>query len=374
MRIGVMLRAYDEKGGVGVYTQNIIAELLRIDSRNDYVLFYRSPANMGRLTEHPNVTERLLRPSNKVLWDQVAVPRACRREKIDVLFHPKFTVPLGAPCPAAMVVHGADWFMPGQAEFYPWLDVRYIRAVMPLYFRKCAAVISVSRLTTENFNAVLDLPANKVRTVYFGPARHFRRVTDAAALDETRRRHDLPEEFIFTLTKLTADSRKNTGGLFEAYRRYHAEAARPAKLVVGGKECRRLRERYRIPDDGWGRDVLFPGWIDQRELPAIYSLATLYLYPSNLEAFPIPITEALTCGTPIVTSNVNGLEELAGDAAMLVDPTDADAIAGAIRQVMEDPALQESLSAKGLERSRIFSWERCARDPGNSHGDRWRRE
>jgi glycosyltransferase involved in cell wall biosynthesis len=135
----------------------------------------------------------------------------------------------------------------------------------------------------------------------------------------------------------------------------------PHKLVVGGKDCERFRDEYRIPDAGWGRDVLFPGWLDQADLPAVYSASDLYLYPSNQEAFPIPLTEAMACGTPIVTSRANGLEEIAGSAAVLVDPRDPAAIADAARRVLTDPGLSRQLAAAGLERSRLFSWENCAR-------------
>jgi len=107
--------------------------------------------------------------------------------------------------------------------------------------------------------------------------------------------------------------------------------------------------------------VLFPGWIDQADLPAVYSASELYLYPSNQEAFPIPITEAMACGTPIITSRANGLEEIAGSAALLVDPHNADEIAGAVRSVLLDPGLKARLAAAGLERSRTFSWDACAR-------------
>jgi glycosyltransferase involved in cell wall biosynthesis len=360
MRIGLMLRAFDEKGGVGVYTRNIVEELLRIDRRNQYVLLYRNRENLGRFSDHENVTERWVRGGSKAAWDQISIPLACRREKVDVLFHPKFTAPLLAPCKVVMVVHGADWFMPEQAQFYGKLDVRYIRTVMPWYFRKCSVVISVSELTTDNFNSVLRLPAGKVKTVYFGPARHFARVTDRDRLQEVRSRYGLPEEYVLTLTKRGGGGRKNLGNLLEAYARYHASVPDPRQLVIGGKDCHLYRGEYSIPEDGYGADIVFPGWMDQQDLPVVYSAASLYLYPSNLEAFPIPLTEAMACGTPIVTSDINGLEEIAGDAALLVDPTNPQEIASAVGRVLADPTLKESLSARGLERAQKFTWDRCA--------------
>jgi glycosyltransferase involved in cell wall biosynthesis len=281
---------------------------------------------------------------------------------VDLVFHPKFTVPLLVPCKAVMVVHGADWFIPEQAQFYGRLDVWYIKTVMPLYFKKASVVISVSQLTTDNFNRILKLRPGKVKTVYFGPAKHFKRVEDLSVLRAVKSRHNLPDKFILTLSKYSGGDRKNIGNILQAYEIYHGKTELPHKLVVGGRDCDRFRVDYDIPSDGYGGDILFPGWIDQEDLPAFYSMADLYLYPSNLEAFPIPITEAMACGTPIVTSNVNGLKEIAGDAALLVSPDDASEIAGAICQVLTDASLRESLSARGLARSKNFSWDKCARE------------
>jgi glycosyltransferase involved in cell wall biosynthesis len=357
-----MLRALDEKGGVGVYAENIVRELLEQGPDHRYFLYYRTSTHLGRYQHLAHVTERVVRAPNKALWDQVAIPMACSRDRVDVLFHPKFTVPLMAPCKTVMVVHGADWFMPDQAVFYHPLDVRYIRTFMPLYFRAAALVLSVSELTTRNFESVLDIPEGKLRTVYFGPAKHFGRVNAPEALRAVRERYGLPERFIFTLTKLGDRNRKNFRGIAAAYARYHRSSEQPLPLVVGGKDCDRLRELYDIPTDDYGADLVFPGWIDQADLPAIYSLADLFLYASNLEAFPIPITEAMACGTPIVTSDANGLREIAGDAAYFVDPTSPDDIAEGVVAVLADAQLRADLSSRALARSRCFSWERCGRE------------
>lgn len=357
-----MLRSFDEKGGVGVYSQNIVKELLSLDRNNEYVLFYQRPQNIGCFSHYQNVTEQLIAVKNKMIWDQVAIPLACWWKNVDVIFHPKFTAPLLAPSKAVMTVHGADWLIPEQAQYYSWLDVHYMRLFLPLYIKKCSAVISVSQLTTDNFNDLLDLAPNKMRTVYFGPARHFQRESDPGKLHSVREKYALPEHFILTLSKRAGDNRKNLGQIFKAYAQYHQIADQPYKLVVGGKDCHLFRQDYAIPNDGFGRDILFPGWIDQKDLPAVYSQAGLYLYPSNLEAFPIPLTEAMACGTPIITSDANGLREIAGDAAVFVNPQDSDEIAQAISRVLGDPELQAIVSERGLIRSRQFGWEKCARE------------
>jgi len=112
MRIGMMLRAADEKGGIGVYSRNLLKELLAIDRDNEYVLFFTNDSHFGKYGAYPNVEETVVTAPGKALWDQVAVPRACRRHRVDLVFNPKFTVPLTAPCKTAMVLHGADWFIP----------------------------------------------------------------------------------------------------------------------------------------------------------------------------------------------------------------------------------------------------------------------
>lgn len=359
MRIGIMLLAMLEQGGVGVYSRYITQELLELDQRNQYVLLYPSPASLGTFARYPNAVERVIRAPNRAVWDQIAVPWACWREGIDVLFHPKFTVPLLGPRKSVMVLHGAGWFMPDTRKFWGALDLKYVRAMMPVYCRRAAAVLSVSQITTDTFNQVLGVPPGKIRTVYFGPGKHFRPVREPAELERVRSKYDLPERFVLTLSGHDRGTRKNIDGILQAFRIHHGRT--PHKLVIGGKGCDRFRTEYGIPDEGYGRDILFPGWIDQQDLPAIYSMAELFLYPSFSEAFPIPITEALACGTPIVTSTLNGLQEIAGDAGLAVDAGDPRAIAEAMGRVLTDPGLRASLAARSLARAEMFSWTRCAR-------------
>jgi glycosyltransferase involved in cell wall biosynthesis len=359
-----MLRTLDEHGGIKVYSKNLVDELLRIDQENEYVFFYRSPDQKGTYADFPNVKEVVLGESNKIIWDQVLLPRAAKREAVDVIFNPKFTVPFFTSIKSVMTLHGADWFIPEHAQYYNPFDVRYIRLVMPLYCRKATRIISISELTTYHFNRILGLPQGKIKTTYFGPARFFRRETDESKLHAVRKKYNLPEHFIFSLTKygMGGGNRKNIDKIFLAYEKYFQQQDDPLPLVIAGKDCEQYRDDYNIPDTGYGAAIRFPGFVDQTDLPAIYSAARFYLYPSNVEAFPIPLTEAMTCGTPIITSNVNGLKEIAGEAALFVDPGSVEDIADAMCRLDNDPELRDSLSRAGLERSRIFSWEKCARE------------
>ena len=358
MRIGIMLRAADEKGGVGVYAYNIARQLVERDSANEYVLYLASSTHAGSFSEYPNVTERIIPLGSKVIWDQVAIPYWCRRDAIDVVFHPKFTVPLLCGSKSIMVLHGAGWFIPETRKFWTRTTRAYARIMMPIYCKVAGKVLAVSDITRDVFIERLGVAAPKIRTVYFAPGSQFERRFAEGEIQAIKARYNLPDEFILTISGGNKDDRKNFSTILEAFRKTHAE--RPCKLVVAGRDCERFRERYSIPDRGYGADIVFTGWVDQQDLPAFYQSASVFVYPSNMEAFPIPITEALASRTPIVTSNVFGLKELAGDAALLADPTDADEIASNILRLLGDPRLRDELREKARERSKLFTWERCA--------------
>lgn len=364
MRLGVMMRSADEVGGISVYARNIVAELLKIDSVNEYVLFYKSDKHLGRYNEYANCREILLPGGGKAIWDQVKIPLAAGREKLDLIFNPKFTVPLFTRCKTVMVVHGADWFIPPYDEVYNSLDVFYIKRVMPLYLRKADYVTSVSDYSTDGFVDAFPWLKGKIQTVYFGPHKNFGVIEDRPYLESVRTKYNLPEKFILTVIRYdhgTKNTRKNFPAMAEAFAKYKKTGGEE-KFVVVGRNCDMYGKENDLAALGIKDDVIFPGLVAQEDLPAFYNLAELYLYPTIIEAFPIPTTEAMACGCPIVTSNSTGLKELTEGVSVAVDPTDTDAIAGAIGKVLGDPDLRRQMREKGLERSRIFNWEKCARE------------
>lgn len=359
MRIGIMLRAYEERGGVGVYARNITRHLLELDTEHEFYLYFCNRDSMDAYREFTRAHPRFVPRSNKVIWDQVRIPQMFRRDRLDVLFHPKFTVPFRCAGRSAMVLHGAGWFIPETRHFWTLSTRLYARLTMPLYCRLAGAVVSVSEITRQVFIERLGVAPDKITTIYFGPGRQFAAEPCAAHATEVRARYALPDRYILTLSGGDRAERKNFGAIVESFRKIHEQAR--CALVVAGRGCEELRTRYRIPDSGWGRDIIFTGWVDQSDLPVLYRNALAFLYPSNMEAFPIPVTEALACRTPIVTSNAYGLKELAGDAALLVDPGDVDAIADALVRLLNDGELRDALADRAAARSRLFDWEACAR-------------
>ncbi|MBU4236484.1 MAG: glycosyltransferase family 4 protein [Proteobacteria bacterium] len=362
MRIAIMMRSADEAGGIGVYARNIVEELLKLDHDNEYVLFYKSEKHLGSYSKFTNCREVLLPGKNKAIWDQLTIPRAARHEKIDLIFNPKFTVPLFTRCKTVMVVHGADWFVPPYDEVYTTLDNFYIKRVMPLYFRKADYISSVSDYSTDGFVNAFPWCKKKIKTIYFGPNKIFKPVSNKQALGIVRSKYNLPEMFILTVIRYdpgTRNTRKNFKRMAEAYSLYKKMGGKE-KFVVVGRDCHRYGEEHDLKALGIQDDLVFPGLVPQEDLPAFYSLAKLYLYPTIIEAFPIPTTEAMACGCPIVTSKGTGLEELTHGVSVAVDPLDSQAIANAMKKVLNDEGLQQEMREKGFERSKIFSWEKCA--------------
>ena len=360
MRIGIMLRAFEEKGGVGVYARNVTRHLLGLDSPHEFFLYYSNRESVAAFQEFSRAHSRYVPLRNKFVWDQVMIPRMFRRDRLDVLFHPKFTIPILCGSRSAMVLHGAGWFIPETRHFWTRTTRAYARLTMPIYCRRAGAVVAVSEITRQVFIERLGVAPDKISTVYFAPGEQFATEPSPAHSEEVRAKFSLPERYILTLSGGDRAERKNFAAILESFRKIHGQAQ--CSLVVAGRDCEHLRERYDIPETGWGSDVMFPGWVEQADLPVLYRHAAVFLYPSNMEAFPIPVTEALASGTPLVTSNAYGLKELAGDAALLVDPADPDEIARAVLRLLSEPRLREALQAKARLRSKLFNWNDCARE------------
>ncbi|HEW78817.1 MAG TPA: glycosyltransferase family 1 protein [Phycisphaerales bacterium] len=358
MRIGIMLRCIDEKGGIAIYARNIVEELLKIDQKNQYVLFFPSMTHFNRYNAFENVTPLLLESKSKVLWDQVYVPMAAKRERVDVIFNPKFTLPLWGRPKAVMTVHGADWFLPEYKILYHPVDRLYMRFMMPMYIRRSSAIISASDYSTQGFLTYLPMSKGKVKTIHYCANRMFQPMSDQALLQGIRQKHGLQDPFILTLIHYDT-GRKNFANMLQAFARAKKKGI-AHKFVVGGREVQRYAEEQPLRELGVEGDVIFKGWIEQDDLPALYNAADLYLYPTRLEGFPIPVCEALACGCPIVTSKDGVFREAAEDAAIYVDPENPDDIAKAICRVLKDDGLRQSMKGKGLARAKDLSWDNCA--------------
>ena len=252
MRIGIMLRAYDRPGGIGIYSRNIVKHLLDIDSHNEYVLMYNNREHLGTFGDRDNVDEIFLRPTNALIWDQLLVPGVVKRWDIDLVFHTKFTVPLTTKAKRVMALHGASWFI--HPEIYRKWDLSYVRRAMPVYCRKADFLISNSQLTTQDFIEVLGVPEEKIATVHFAAGDQFEPVYDAEVLEQIRNKYRLPNSFILTVTSY--DPGKNLGTLLKAFEQCRKEVK--VDLVVVGKNCKRYAADFDLTGRGLEDVVYFP--------------------------------------------------------------------------------------------------------------------
>jgi glycosyltransferase involved in cell wall biosynthesis len=340
-----------------VYTHNLLRQLLALDTGHEFVLMYRNAAHLGSYPAGERVRERVMPGWSVLSWDQVAVPRMVEEERLDLVFNPKYSVPLHADCKTVFVCHGLDWYVAPQ--WSRWFDRLSHRYIVPRYAGRADHIIAVSNTTREHLQRFLGVPAARVSTVYHGVEASFREPVPAAQLAETRQRLGLPDRFFLYCGQIYPP--KNFGRLLRAYA--DVGPALGIALAVAGEHTWRCREDLELVERlGIKRWVVSLGWVDRAMLPAVYAQAVALVQPSLYESFGLPVVEALASGCPVVTANRYGPAELADGAGLLVEPESVESIADGLRRVALDADLRVRLSAAGRERARDFTWDRCARE------------
>ncbi|MGC8779506.1 MAG: glycosyltransferase family 4 protein [Anaerolineae bacterium] len=299
-------------------------------------------------------------PWRRILWEQTRLAALARR--LDLLHGLAYALPLACACRAVVTVHDLSFLRYPQA--FRRLNRAYLSWITRAAVRKACRVIAVSESTRQDVIALYGVPADRVVVVPNGVAEAFR-PADRSEVAAFRRRKGLPERFFLFLG--TLEPRKNIERLLDAYAlflRDHAArmADRPCLVIAGAKGWFYEAIFARVQRLNLADRVFFPGFVPAAELPWWYRAADLFIYPSLYEGFGLPVLEAMACGTPVITSNASSLPEVAGDAALLVPPDDADALAGAMARVWHEPALAAALREAGLKQASRFSWQRTARE------------
>ncbi|MGH7797411.1 MAG: glycosyltransferase family 4 protein [Candidatus Binatia bacterium] len=362
--ICIMGRVLDQMDGLGVYSATLLRYMFKQDTASRYVILLRSDENAALFDEFPNV-ETCVRPArSKTWWDQVVAPLAARQAGADIIFNPKFSVPLLSGRPAIFVLHGSDWYVnPGN---YLWWDNIYIRTLLPIYCHKATRLLSISQTVVDDLVRYARLDATKVTVSYAAAAPHFAPITEDAVLREFAERYKLPDRFILTVGRVyhTGHDRLDSypGGnnetLIRAYRRYRAAGGR-LPLVVAGRDIDQYLKAQGFSDADL-QDVHFTGFIPNSEIVKAYNLAEFFVLATLYESFCLPLIEAMASGCPALVPDTGGCPELGSSAARYVNPRDAEAIGEGMLELAASPELRAEMRRAGVARARMFSWERTA--------------
>lgn len=347
-------------GGNESYATNLIEALAAIDSVNEYTLYVTRPEGVKKFSQRwPNFIVRQTRPHTPLIRIPITLSAELRKNPVDVL-HVQFTAPPFAPCPVVVSIHDLSF------EHLPETFKRRSRAQLRLTVRRSARkathILALSEHAKADIIATYGISPEKVTAIPLAAADRFTPVNDERELQRVRHTYGIAGDYILTVGSI--QPRKNLSRLISAYARLRRNDTEGThlRLVIVGRQAWLFGETLRaIRDSGFGDSIILTGYVPDADLPALYSGARCFVYPSFFEGFGLPPLEAMKCGVPVIAGNRTSLVEVVGDAGILVDPLDPDAISSALSRVLINENLRQELGVKGLNRSRLFSWHETAK-------------
>ena len=357
--------------GIGIYTAQLIRSLARIDKKNEYVLFLSDkdesalsflPANM--LTSHGSVFP-LPNELLKEIFREQRLPLRLKKHKIDVCHIPYYASGFSPRTKNIVTIHD---MAPYQLPVYKGSFFRRMyHAYTAHTVKKADFFITGSQNSQDEIVKFADIPREKIGVIPLAVDKSFQPIENNDQLESCRRKYNLPRRFILYIGGF--DIRKNVENLLRAFTSLKEEDKIQNKLVLGGNipVNRKLIKRGAVTDVlrlirelEISEDVLMPGFIDENDLPAVYSLAGLFVFPSLYEGFGLPVLEALSCGTPVVASGSSSIPEIINREELLFDPKNIGDMREKMRWMLEDRSSRKVFSLWGIERAKVFSWEKTA--------------
>ncbi|HEY5885763.1 MAG TPA: glycosyltransferase family 1 protein [Pyrinomonadaceae bacterium] len=347
--------------GNETYATNLIEALAEIDQLNLYTLYVTRKEALERFKNRwPNFTVRATLPHSPLVRIPLTLSAELRRNRVDVL-HVQFTSPPVAPCPVVVSIHDLSF------EHLPQTFKRRSRMQLRLTVRrsarKASQVITLSNHARADIINTYRINPEKVTAIPLAAPSHFGPVSDDNELQLVKQTYGINGPYILFVGSV--QPRKNLARLLHAYSllRRNGPTGKLPKLVIAGKLAWLFEDTLRTIDElNLTDSVVMTGYVRDVDLPALYSGARCFVYPSYFEGFGLPPLEAMQCGTPVVVGNQTSLPEVVGDAAQSVNPFDVEDIALGIRKVIMDDAWRSTLQTRGLERARLFTWQTTARN------------
>lgn len=340
------------KHGMDVVALELLRQLQQLDKSNEYLLLAADGPDKSCISPTENFSVQVISGLTYAGWEQLSLPSALRKIKPAFVHCTANTAPIKCPVPLVLTLH--DIIFLEETNFkgsaYQNFGNIYRRAVVPSAIKHAKAIITVSEFEKEVILKKCPDAEGKLHVVSNAVDQRFNNNYTTEEIQSFRNEYKLPAEFILLLGNTAP--KKNTPGAIKAYEHYCSLTKKPLPLVIVDYHFQALPNR----------DIIFPGYIPSSKMPLLYNSASLFLYPSLRESFGLPVLEAMACGVPVISSNTSAIPEIAGDAALLVDPANSNIIGESVHRLLQDSALINSYKQKGLARASQFSWEKSAKE------------
>ena len=341
--------------GMRTYTLNLVRELLRIAPEFEAWLYFHKGEPDEALGKHPRLRWRAVRALTGWWWTFFQVPSVLRRDGVQI-FHADYIVPPLAPCPTIVTMHDAI-----SAMFIEPADLKTRVLTNTLTFlslHRSVGILVPSESARYDVQRLFKVPARKIFVTPYGVSDMFRPIPKDLAKKRVAERFGIEGRFILTVNFFRP--RKNAPILAAAFMELKRRRAPVDKLVFVGAASETLRLTILKAAKEHANEVVFTGYLPDEWLPTFYSAADVFAFPSRYEGFGLPVLEAMACGTPVVAGDAPAVNEIVGDAALLVPPNDWRRLAEALERVLTDALLAERLRQKGLSLAASYAWSRTA--------------
>jgi glycosyltransferase involved in cell wall biosynthesis len=358
VRIGIDARKLHDFG-IGTYIRNLLRQLGRLDRQTEFVVLCRAEDRDALALTGENFRPVLESAANYSIAEQVRIPLALRREGVTLFHAPHYVLPPLVQCRSVVTIHDCIHLM--FPQYLPSrMALAYARTSIRLAARRATRVLTVSETSKRDILRFVDVEPDRIDVIYNAYDERFGIEPAEEDIVRVRERYQLHDEFV--LYAGNVKPHKNLERLIDAFSLVRRRGLDHLKLILIGDDISKYAAlRRAVHQHQLHKYVRFLGYLPQEALAVMYRLAGVFVFPSLYEGFGLPPLEAMASGTPVVTSNVSSLPEVAADAAMLVDPYDPVAIADAIERVLTDEDLRGDLRRRGLARAHEFSWEQSVR-------------